>query len=250
MCIIIYKPERVKIPSESTLNICWENNKDGAGFMYRSGNSIRIDKGYMKFESFMDRLNEVYSFESQLVIHMRIATSGGISPSKCHPFPISSNVDELNAQIIDCNSGIVHNGVLGTGNKNFSDTQLFIKNILSSDIVINNQDNRVLSMLLKTYIGTNRLLIMSQLGIKMYGAFEQLDGVMYSNSSFREPKIKIYKYNDVICTKSLSEYYQCPKCDRHVSDYINCYARGLIQCSYCNSYFDLEENLIANATGD
>ena len=52
MCIIVYKPQNTKFPSENTLRECFQNNDDGAGFMFSSNNVVHIKKGFMTFEKF------------------------------------------------------------------------------------------------------------------------------------------------------------------------------------------------------
>ena len=59
MCIIVYKPIGIDLPDKKTLETCFENNPDGAGFMYRKGREIRIRKGYMNFLSFYRALRNI-----------------------------------------------------------------------------------------------------------------------------------------------------------------------------------------------
>ena len=44
MCIIIEKPKYAKTPSRKVLKNCWDNNPDGAGYMYNAGGKVYIYK--------------------------------------------------------------------------------------------------------------------------------------------------------------------------------------------------------------
>ena len=44
MCIIAIKPAGVKLPADTTLENCWYNNPDGAGFMYAAGGTVHIQR--------------------------------------------------------------------------------------------------------------------------------------------------------------------------------------------------------------
>ena len=95
MCVAIYKPVGVKTPSLETLFQCWEANPDGAGFALpipdNEKYAFHIRKGFMTWEDFV-RAFEKFNLadcESDLLIHFRIATHGGISPGNTHPFPIT-----------------------------------------------------------------------------------------------------------------------------------------------------------------
>ena len=60
MCIIIAKQPN-GIVTEDTLHHCWNANDDGAGFMYAKHNQLHIEKGFMKWDSFIERYRSVIS---------------------------------------------------------------------------------------------------------------------------------------------------------------------------------------------
>ena len=51
MCIAIYKPENVEIPKE-TLETCFENNPDGAGYMFAEDKKLHVRKGFFDMDKF------------------------------------------------------------------------------------------------------------------------------------------------------------------------------------------------------
>lgn len=99
MCIIAIKPEGISIPIER-LKSCWDNNSDGAGFMYSENGKLNIVKGLMTFDSFIKSYDDISSLNKQVVIHFRYGTHGKICPDLTHPFLINKSL------------ALVHNGVL------------------------------------------------------------------------------------------------------------------------------------------
>ena len=69
----------------------FENNPDGAGFMYAYQGNVFIEKGFMSYEEFkvgLDNLSQKYDISAlPLVMHFRIATSGNVDGGTTHPFP-------------------------------------------------------------------------------------------------------------------------------------------------------------------
>ena len=61
MCIIVAKEKGQKLPSKDILKTCFNNNDDGAGFMYVQDGKVIIDKGYMDFKSFYKRVTRTAS---------------------------------------------------------------------------------------------------------------------------------------------------------------------------------------------
>ena len=91
MCIIAYKPLNVAFPEEYILHNCFDNNDDGAGFMYAFNGEVHIHKGYETFEKFMAALNKARAITGDkvpYVMHFRIATQG-YERTMTHPFPLS-----------------------------------------------------------------------------------------------------------------------------------------------------------------
>jgi hypothetical protein len=106
MCIAIYKPAGKTLCWDSLKN-CFEENPDGAGFMFidpnRTGvHRLRIHKGFMSFSQFYThyKLWESRCPNSPFVLHFRYATHGLTNAPMCHPFKLKEGI------------GLVHNGIL------------------------------------------------------------------------------------------------------------------------------------------
>lgn len=204
MCVIAYKPLNVAFPEEKILKNCFENNSDGAGFMYAFNGNVHIQKGYETFEKFYDALNkarEITGDKVPYVMHFRIATQG-YEKTMTHPFPLSTNMKKLYRLRFDCNIGVAHNGILeitSDGSKTYSDTMLFITDYLS--LIIRKykwyEDDRT-KQLIENLITGSRLAILDKNGhCELMGkGWEESNNVYYSNSSYaREP------YNWDFCKK-------------------------------------------------
>lgn len=246
MCIIAYKPEGVEFPKDEYLSNSWNSNNDGAGFMYLDGDKVVIQKGYMKFDEFMEAVNKKKT-DGPMVLHFRTATHGGVRPELTHPFPVSSSNEDLMSLYIESKMGIVHNGVFRIPiEKGLSDSQQFIKDFIAPDIVKKNLANPTIRRLIAEAIGSSKLLILKAGEIFKFGSYwKEHEGCFYSNSDYETKTWKTTYYyghgyskyhfskdytkkdedkkdEDKLCpccneklttTKSLGdEYYHCEEC--------------------------------------
>ena len=217
MCIIIAKKAGTAIPKKETLRTCWDNNPDGAGYMFNNNaGKINIKKGFTTFDSFYyELINDVKKHNlrcKNVVIHFRIATSGGITPAKTHPFPISNNPDFLNALDVEEDCGVAHNGVLScyTYNKQLSDSQNYIKDFLYYLKKINNNflTDKNCKMLILNSIGSSKLAFLNKKGMFLFGDFEKdEDGVFYSNNTYKYKKYYYSNYWSPEEEEALVNYY-------------------------------------------
>lgn len=200
MCIIVAKEKGIEIPSKETLQTCFENNPDGAGFMYVKDDKVVIDKGYMDFRSFYKRLKKLdrklHLKDKALVMHFRIGTHGKNDRQTTHPFPISSNASDLKRTYITTDLGVVHNGIIQKYDyeNDLSDTQLFIRDVISILKGLNRnfyKDKGTLDMLNR--VTKSKLCFLDTKNDLIYvGDFVKDDnGVRYSNSTY-----KYSYYND------------------------------------------------------
>jgi predicted glutamine amidotransferase len=134
MCIIVVKDKKVQLPDRAVLKQCFDNNSDGAGFMYFDNrkNTVTIKKGYMHFRKFYKEVKRTLEYfgDVPMILHFRISTSGGVSPQNTHPYPLSSDPDDLQELTISSDIGICHNGVLSKYSvrpSSLCDTQHFTK---------------------------------------------------------------------------------------------------------------------------
>lgn len=96
MCIIVFKPEGVKLPEYDMRLRCELNNPDGFGFATPTKVYHSMDR-----KEFEKVLRANVKKNEPAFIHCRIATHGSIRLSNCHPF-------------VDERSGVAfaHNGIL------------------------------------------------------------------------------------------------------------------------------------------
>ncbi|MDE1816698.1 MAG: hypothetical protein KGI11_09095 [Thaumarchaeota archaeon] len=181
MCVAVLKPEGLTI-SESILKNCFEANPDGAGLMYADRGQLHIEKGFFKFEEFLDRVNEHQ--DKTLVLHCRIRTHGNIDAENCHPFRVNKKL------------GFVHNGTItGFIDNDKSDTWLFNETILQPLVQrwgMLPLFSDPIKSLVEGRIGWSKLIFLNNKG--EYQIFNEKDGrwdngIWYSNSSYL-PRIK------------------------------------------------------------
>ena len=94
MCIIVVQPKNKKI-SRTTLEICYANNPDGAGYMFSYNGRLFVRKGFFTFDSFYQayKLDHIDNgTHSTFVLHFRIATHGLLDKNNCHPHRISNSL--------------------------------------------------------------------------------------------------------------------------------------------------------------
>ena len=205
MCIIVAKPIDVAMPDVETLEECFLSNPDGAGFMYADGKSVRIRKGFMTFDDFVDALNEEIPdgecTGTAIVMHFRIATSGKVKPACCHPFPISDERALLQATEYEGRYGIAHNGVI-SGRKTYdgwSDTMDFVAEVVTPLMKMNPRfmdDDMALDLLEGACM--SKLAILNNAGdIATVGRFYEDHGVLYSNESYLKRTWRYSSYGKV-----------------------------------------------------
>lgn len=203
MCIIVVKPANSPMPSKETLKICFTNNSDGAGYMYRRGDTVHIVKGFFDFEALWRSLEGLQT-DDDVCIHFRWATHGTISRGNCHPFPLTSSVRELQNTRAHCRLGIAHNGIIKDVHKSkeISDTMVFIKTL--------NTDKKITKQLSEAK-GGNKFCVMTPNQTVLIGDFvyDKDLGCYFSNYGYQESEITYYY------TKGENELYQsCMKCHR------------------------------------
>lgn len=124
MCIIgIWKDGQR--PSEIDVKRMILSNPDGVGFAWNDGEAVRFAKGYTNARTVCAALRRIPETAKTIVLHCRIATHGGVSQELCHPFRVSSKIDEARQKVGTLyNSAVLfHNGVFSIDcQKNESDT--------------------------------------------------------------------------------------------------------------------------------
>tara|TARA_R110002020_G_scaffold32697_8_gene100273 strand:+ start:724 stop:1461 length:738 start_codon:yes stop_codon:yes gene_type:complete len=178
MCIAILKPDGETIKKDR-LKTCFDNNDDGAGYMFVKNGKLLFVKGFFTFKNFWNSYvkNVVKNGNPISAIHFRITTHGKTNAENCHPFKISDDV------------GFIHNGIINfvKADKKKSDTSMFNEHILKrlpSDFI----RNGAICDLIEESIGTSKLVFLNRKGEYLISN-EELgkwrDNVWYSNDSYQ-----------------------------------------------------------------
>ena len=276
MCVAVYKPIGVELPTKEELYNCYLRNQDGAGFAFYRNGKINIKKGYMDFKSFYnDFCNENFSKNENVFIHFRIATHGLVDGGNTHPFPITDDFNKMrNTEISYNGKCLIHNGVFHYGDaliksysKIISDTMLFSKLLfdelnnhnglfdkkietlgleesVTRGIIENNSDNLALIKKINSELGYSKIAIMNEDGsVNHFGNWINHNGVYYSNSSYEGYK----SYNKIGFTGGYysTASYSNPKYSYRTNDYwndvwgnkeSNSNKKRYEYCDYCASF--------------
>ena len=190
MCVIIGKPEWEALPSLDVIENCFENNPDGAGFMYRLDNAVKIRKGFMTLQDLLAALEtEGINEKHEVIYHFRIATAGSVKPENCHPFPASADMEKLRGKSITTDYGIAHNGILNYQEdkiNDLSDTMSFIKDFLSDKAIVSTFHEKQIQEALKPIISGSKFAVMTPYETHLAGDFIEDNGLFYSNTSYKK----------------------------------------------------------------
>ena len=211
MCIIAVKQAHHKMIDESIIETMFQNNPDGAGYMYAYNNRVHIEKGFMTLKELLNSLDnlkkKINIEEIPLILHFRISTSGKVDGATCHPFPVTSDLNALRKTHVITNLGMAHNGIICDFEEKksiYSDTQLFINKCVSYLYDINPKflhDDRT-EKLLEPIINGSRLAFLDSHGnIYRYGEWCESDGIYYSNEGYIPWQTRYYHINDTYYSK-------------------------------------------------
>lgn len=238
MCIVIVKSRGAAMPADETLKTCFQNNPDGFGFMVqRAGEKqLIVDKGYFYYPDIKAALaNAGIDKDDLAVLHFRIATAGQINAGCCHPFPITDNVKLMQQRKLTCTQAVVHNGILGAGEKKLSDTMVFIRDELYP--LKDNLSDPSVQDLIATSTEGSRLCIVdaAQDLCILTGSWTTVDGVHYSNKSYKYQ----FGYDLLPCDYTINDnnWRFCPSCQGFDYKLISKYHR-LYECKNCHCVFD------------
>ena len=219
MCIIVYKPTTAKMPNKKTLIKCWNNNKDGAGYMFPSKGNVIIKKGFMKWNDFYTSLKsdmKRYGEFTPFVLHFRIQTQGGVNPQCTHPFPLSDDMNELMKLRNKTPIGIAHNGIIDLTSSGYrtqvtySDTMKFITDYLSLIIHDKSYYKDKDKLLLIERLIDSKMAIMDGDGhTELIGDFIEDNGCYFSNSYYKEERYKKTKLTNDDIIDSYGEWVKC-----------------------------------------
>ena len=184
MCIIASVPRGTTI-DKPTLETMWQHNSDGAGISWIDDGKIQVYKT-MKLKPFIKKFNEVVKQygDSDILVHMRIATHGSVCMDNNHPF------------YVDTQTVFAHNGILPQqfhppAKRDISDTRYFNETFLQYQKLAALDDSRYIDHLGSVIGSFNKLVILSanpKLSRDSYiineASGEWADGIWYSNDSY------------------------------------------------------------------
>lgn len=249
MCQAIYKPVAVTI-DETLLRAAWQSNSDGAGFAYRDGNKVRIEKGFTKLRHFLKAYKHVEAAE--MVIHFRFATHGGKDKGNCHPF-----------RFLD--GAFAHNGILwqyAEDKGKESDTVLFRREFLRPLAKVTRHDSLttlltsdgVTEWLERHIGGGNRLVFLHPAGHTIINEDEGswIQGAWFSGGNpldsvycrMRSTRTSVITYDDkgirteTLLGDGLTDFSEDAEYDRRMQRYLA--ASGQLDSAATKVYDDAE----------
>ena len=193
MCVIAVSLKGNKF-SVGDLKKMWDANSHGAGVAWLDGSKVRVRKGFMRLDEFIDFYREEVPEGVMHAIHFRLRSAGEVVPELTHPF----RVDKIDTQELEyvADRVLFHNGTVSDWRGIFfgvlgSFSEEDIKEILSVEYF---SDSYVLSLLvykygdeiLKLFDFGNRWLVFGALPI-FYGDWEkdEKNGFVFSNLTWR-----------------------------------------------------------------
>jgi len=193
MCIAIYKPAGKTIDT-TALYQCWENNPDGAGFVFPNGNGgLDLRKGFMKWKEFKRAWKRERSslLKKPVVLHFRIATHGTVNPANTHPF-----------WVVPGRCAVAHNGILsgtgaiyGKGEK--TDTQIFTEQYLAplyQELPTCFQSETLMRMLNRACSGSKLAIMQADGKVALINEQDGLweNGIWYSNGGYKARALTVF----------------------------------------------------------
>ena len=253
MCMAIYKPKGKRLPSKKTLQYIWSKNSDGAGYLVIKGRLCYITKGFLTFKDFWEHLNKnpEVTQKAEVLLHFRFATAGALDATCTHPFPITRDLKKLKTSAIACSQAVIHNGILGEGEENLSDTMVFVRDVLYP-LKKYFEDSGIID-LIGTLSDGSRLALVSYGKVILTGKWVENKGVYYSNSAFKKPAYRkeaeytAYDKNYAVAKGRQGELFKeesftgdvpfCPSCG--FKQHIVVIGYDEFECSECEIAFDI-----------
>ncbi len=188
MCVAIVKKPGIGMPTDNIIATCWENNPDGAGYMFLRSDEVHIRKGFMKLKHLRRALRfEQFGPSDSVSIHFRIATSGGVSRENTHPFPVLADRPALKSCHTKADVGVVHNGIFDFLPEDIddSDTQAFILHVLGP--LKDRLKDQPIQSLIDLATAGSRLAFLDNTGVfSLYGNWitDTTSGLLFSNKTY------------------------------------------------------------------
>ena len=200
MCVIAAKPQGTEMPTTNEIANMWNRNPDGAGLMYALGGKVHIEKGFMDYATYrerLDQLDDLYGLKDlAVVMHFRITTHGGTKPENTHPFPISDSLGMLKKLKLTTDVGVAHNGIIPVTprTKDISDTMEYIAGQLAplKKAMRKFYEDKNLMEMIKNATESRLAFLTGDSKIYTVGNFVEHNGIMYSNKSYETDNWRNY----------------------------------------------------------
>lgn len=191
MCIAIYQAPGYRLTEEELAN-SWVANPDGAGISFFDSSMEIVVEKTMNRSEFVDIYNKAvkqHGRKSEMSVHFRIATHGGVNISNCHPFFTP-----------DGRMSVIHNGIIpvlfNSKKDPRSDTRVFVEEIIPS-MPKNWIDNEQLFNVVEEFIGNSKLVVLGMdTGSSAY--------IFNENMGHWSDDKKIWFSNKSYCSKPLT----------------------------------------------
>ena len=151
------------------------------------------------FKAIINKLEkEIDVVNTPIVLHFRITTHGETSPENCHPFPVTEKLPLLQMTKWKTSLAVAHNGIIDIepSKKDISDTMEYIINQLAPLYQLKKDFYRQPAgkKLIYNFIKSKMVFLDSAGRIETIGDFIEVDGVLYSNTSYKA-KTVYYDWN-------------------------------------------------------
>jgi hypothetical protein len=203
MCIIAYYKKGTR-PSKERIDYMIKRNPDGVGIGYNDGKRVYFTKGLVNADGVYNFIKKIEKHANDIVFHARIATSGGISAEKCHPFLVTTDPDLIDIKTYAGREPIAfHNGVFSlTPETGYNDTQTLIMKAIAplKEQAPDGLREGDFDDLLTFTTRNNRFVLMYPDRVRLYGEWTEDDGgVMYSNENYKPHPYtgRAYAWDDI-----------------------------------------------------
>lgn len=187
MCVICVSSKGAKQPSEENIRKMFRANPHSAGYMFARDGKVEIHKGYQAIEELMWDLNyENFTEQDVVIYHFRIATQAHrIEMSQ--PFPVTEDIEDLEALDTVADMGIAHNGILrqtSNGDPLLSDTAIYIRERIAG----RNITDEFVKNLAEDTVGSRLAILEGNGEFHLTGTWTYENGLYYSNEVWKYPR--------------------------------------------------------------
>lgn len=171
MCVIIAKPASVNAPDLHTIRAAIATNPHGSAIVWQHDGTLETfktlnaDEMLNYYKAHFAELN-AHAF----VFHARIATNGSKCIKNCHGW-----------KTLNGHAAFFHNGILNIESRgDLTDSETFLRDIYEP-IALNGGHKKAVRAI-HAILGSSKFAFIGDNGhIKLYGHYQNIGGVMYSN---------------------------------------------------------------------